>query len=261
MNKAALQLLEYDLTAGVRAFSTLREGGVSESNYASFNVAPYCGDQPEHVEENKRRLAEGLAIETEKIILPHQTHSDRCKCIGADYFDLTQEERLAYLEGVDAVFTRERGICIGVSTADCVPILICDQEANVVAAVHAGWRGTVKRIVEKTVVQLCENAGVGPEHLRAVIGPSISLDAFEVGDEVYEAFAEDFSMESISRKIGGKWHIDLWAANYESLLSSGLKLENIRVAGICTHTNHCDFFSARRLGINSGRIFSGIMLK
>ncbi len=261
MNKAALQLLEYDLIAGVRAFCTLREGGVSEGNYASFNVTSYCGDFPEHVAENKRRLAEELAIETEKIILPRQTHSDRCKCIGADYFEMVQEERKAYLEEVDAVFTRERGVCVGVSTADCVPILICDQKATVVAAVHAGWRGTVKRIAEKTVAQLCENAGVRSECLMAVIGPSISLEAFEVGDEVYEAFAKDFSMESISRKVDGKWHIDLWAANYESLLRAGLELENIKVAGICTHTNHRDFFSARRLGINSGRIFSGIMLK
>lgn len=109
--------------------------------------------------------------------------------------------------------------------------------------------------------------GTHPERLRAVIGPSISEAAFEVGDEVYDAFvAANFPMSTIAHRCpcnngGSKWHIDLWAANVLSLEQSGVKLEHIHVSGICTYTHHDTFFSARRLGVDSGRIYSGIMLK
>ncbi|MBR5612544.1 MAG: laccase domain-containing protein, partial [Bacteroidaceae bacterium] len=131
---------------------------------------------------------------------------------------------------------------------------------QVVAAIHAGWRGTVGRIVEKTIEVMKMQYGTKGEKIVACIGPSISLDAFEVGDEVYTAFAEaGFDMNRIARKYE-KWHLDLWEANHLQLLSQGVKEENIEVAGICTY-NHCDdFFSARRLGIKSGRILSGIMM-
>lgn len=151
-------------------------------------------------------------------------------------------------------------VCIGVSTADCIPILLYDPEHHAAAAVHAGWRGTVMRIAEKSIRQMTLDYGTRPELLEAVIGPGISQEAFEVGDEVYDAFREaGFPMSEIARKQE-KWHIDLWAANYLQLENCGLRINHIQVSGICTY-RHCEeYFSARRLGIASGRIFTGIIL-
>ncbi len=259
-----LTLLEYDTIPSVKAFSTQRGCTSCEANeapYASFNITHYCGDDPDRVRRNRALLAQHLSIANDRIVLPHQTHGDICKRIDADYLQCSAEEKTKFLYGVDAVYTTERKLCIGVSTADCVPVLIGDADAKVVAAIHAGWRGTVSCIVEKCISRICEDTGINPSALHAVIGPSISLEAFEVGDEVWERFSEVFNMSGISRQMNGKWHIDLWAANYECLLRAGLDARNIKVAGICTHANHHQFFSARRLGINSGRIFSGIMLE
>ena len=163
------------------------------------------------------------------------------------------------LQDVDAVVTHLKDFCLCVSTADCVPILLYDRVKEVIAAIHAGWRGTVGRIVEKTLDVMKSQYGTEGEDVMACIGPSISLESFEVGDEVYAAFEEaGFDMSRIARKYE-KWHLDLWEANRLQLLAHGVLPEHIEVAGICTYQNHEDFFSARRLGIKSGRILSGIM--
>jgi YfiH family protein len=131
---------------------------------------------------------------------------------------------------------------------------------QVVAAVHAGWRGTVGRIVEKTLETMKLHYGTEGKDVVACIGPSISLESFEVGDEVYAAFEEaGFDMSRIARRYE-KWHIDLWEANRLQLLAHGVLPSHIELAGVCTYQCHEDFFSARRLGINSGRILSGIMM-
>ena len=193
---------------------------------------------------------EQLGIEQDALVLPRQTHSDH----------VLWTEEAGRPEDTDAVITDSPGLCVCVKTADCIPILLYDARQRIVAAVHAGWRGTVGRIVEKTLEVMKAEYGTKGEDIVACIGPSISLEAFEVGDEVYVAFAEaGFDMNSIARKYE-KWHLDLWEANRLQLLSQDVKEENIEVAGLCTY-NHCDdFFSARRLGIKSGRILSGIIL-
>ena len=129
-----------------------------------------------------------------------------------------------------------------------------------IAAVHAGWRGTVGRIVEKTLEVMRLHYGTEGKDVVACIGPSISLESFEVGDEVYAAFeAAGFDMNRIARRYE-KWHLDLWEANRMQLLACDVLPENIEVVGVCTFLHHEDFFSARRLGIKSGRILSGIQM-
>ena len=113
---------------------------------------------------------------------------------------------------------------------------------------------------------MCNRYGCTAADIKAIIAPGISIDAFEVGDEVYDNFAEaGFPMSKIAKRYpaaqGEKWHIDLWEANRLLLIEEGVKEKNITIAGICTYTRHEEFFSARRLGINSGRIFNGIMLR
>lgn len=248
------RMLEYGILkpySNIFGFSTTRHGGCGEGAYATFNCTHYCGDRPENISKNLKKLAALLPEHPDVFVIPRQTHTTNVRVIT----DVPSQEEL---QEVDAVVTHRKGFCLCVSTADCVPVLLYDKVRGVIAAVHAGWRGTVGRIVEKTLEVMKTRYGTEGEDVVACIGPSISLESFEVGDEVYQAFAEaGFDMERIARKYE-KWHLDLWEANRLQLLAHGVKEENIEVAGICTYQNHEDFFSARRLGIKSGRILSGI---
>ena len=172
-------------------------------------------------------------------------------------------EQQQLLEGIDALITNLPDYCLAVSTADCVPILLYDKKQKVVAAIHAGWRGTVLDIVTLTLEKMRLLYATQGDDVIACIGPSISKEAFEVGYEVYQEFMQaGFPMKHIaSFKVNTqKYHIDLWEANKQKLLAFGIPVSQIQISGICTYQNHHDFFSARRLGIASGRILSGIML-
>lgn len=248
----------------ITAFSTQRAGGVSVGTYASFNANHYCGDDPAHVTQNRTRLCRALGITSSQLVLPHQTHSTHVLDINPAFLQASAEEQTQLLEDIDAVITQQEQLCICVSTADCIPVLLQDPVRKVVAAIHAGWRGTCARIVEHTIQVMQATYGCNPSDLKAVIGPGISLDSFEIGDEVYQAFQEGgFPMDAIAKRYpaatGTKWHIDLWECNRLQLLGMGVCESQIEVSGICTYKEHEQYFSARRLGIKSGRILTGIM--
>lgn len=265
----APELSYYNIANGIISFSTTRHGGCSRGNYGEFNINEYCGDEAEAIKENRKALAAELGIDADHMIIPHQTHGIETRQIAEDFLSLPENIRKMILEGVDAVMTNIKGVCVGVSTADCIPILLYDPEHEAVCAVHAGWRGTVARIVMKAVTEMRLAYQTKPSDLKAVIGPGISLDAFEVGNEVYEEFANaNFEMDAISKqmKVAGtdfeyKWHIDLKECNRRQLLQCGINEENIQVSDVCTYNNVEDFFSARRLGTASGRIYSGIIIR
>lgn len=250
--------------SNISHFVTTRHGGCGEGTYDSFNCSPYCGDDQEVVRRNQQLLIGGLSHSLVELVIPHQTHGTSCVVIDDFYIiECEEEARRSLLESVDAVITNRPGYCLCISTADCVPVLLYDKEHQVVAAIHAGWRGTMNRIVQSTLERMKEVFGTEGDQVVACIGPSISLQSFEVGDEVYAAFKEaGFDMPSISMRKAetGKYHLDLWEANRMELLEFGMPASQIEVAGICTYTHHDEFFSARRLGIHSGRILSGIML-
>ena len=258
----------YDFGEGVKAFSSTRHGGFSKGNYATFNINHYCGDNEESIRKNRALLCEQLNIDEDRLMMPHQVHLTEIVAVDETFMRLPASERKASLEGVDAIMTDIAGVCIGVSTADCIPILLYDKAHHASCAIHAGWRGTVKRIVEKAMAKMTDVYGSHPEDLVAQIGPGIHLESFEVGDEVYKAFAQEgFEMESISRRFPAadgssieKWHIDLPMCNYQQLLSNGIPQSQISVSEVCTFQQSDTYFSARRLGINSGRIFTGILM-
>ena len=258
----------YDFGEGVKAFSSTRHGGFSKGHYAAFNINLYCGDSEEDVGKNRDLLCQLLGIDEDRLMMPHQVHQTEIVVLDQAFFEFSAEEQKARLEGVDALMTDLAGVCIGVSTADCIPILLYDKIHHTSCAIHAGWRGTVKRIVKKAVAQMATVYGSRPADILAQIGPGIHLESFEVGDEVYEAFAnEGFSMETISRKYAitngadEKWHIDLPECNRQQLLAAGIPSSLINVSPFDTYQQHDTYFSARRLGINSGRIFTGILLR
>ena len=227
------------------AFSTTRRGGFSKGNYGEFNINRYCGDNVEAIRQNRALLCGLLGIDDSRLLMPHQVHETEIVAVN-------ETTREAELEGVDALMTNISGICIGVSTADCIPVLLCDKVHRAVCAIHAGWRGTVKRIVEKAVGAMTSTYDTRPADIQAQIGPGIHIES---------SFAnEGFEMGTISRKVGQKWHIDLPECNRQQLLASGVPAAQVDVSPICTYQHPETYFSARRLTINSGRIFTGILM-
>lgn len=260
------KMLGYEVLSSypnISCFVTTRHGGCSQGDYASFNCTPYTGDDAGNVLRNQEILCSSLPQLPKELIIPYQTHDTKVLAIDEAYLQANKEERHTLLQGIDALITRKLGCCLCISTADCIPILLYDKEHQAIAAIHAGWRGTVNYILGHTLDKMRTLYGTDGKDIIACIGPGISLPAFEVGDKVYEAFRENgFRMEYISewKPETHKYHIDLWAANRLQLLDFGVPSAQIETAGICTFTQHEDFFSARRLGIKSGRILSGIMI-
>jgi len=245
-------------------FSTTINGGVSEGNYSTFNLGLYSGDKPEYVSENRKRLADKLQLSVNDVYTPLQTHEDKICIIDKEFLSKTEEEKLSSLNGIDAVITNEKNIAIGVSTADCVPLLIYDPHLHVLAAIHAGWRGTVAGIAEKVIRKMTKQYNSFPSTLLAAIGPAISQKYFEVGDEVAASFSDTgFLLDDISYRNNdsGKIHIDLKLANKIMMVNAGIPHENIEVSDLCTYSNPNLFFSARRQTTHSGRMVTGGILR
>jgi YfiH family protein len=243
-------------------FTTTRNGGISKGNYASCNLSPFSGDEPESVRENTNRLCSLLEISPTQFIFPYQTHSNKVREINPGFFELPPYRQSEYLQGVDALVTSATNVCIGVTTADCVPILFYDPVNKVIAVAHAGWRGTRDRIVVKTVSVLTQCYGTQPSDLVVAFGPSISAKAYNVGIEVIESFeAAGFDSALFSVKHENSFYLDLWEANRLLLFSAGVLPQGIEISGLCTFTEHERFFSARKLGIKSGRMLSGILIR
>ena len=196
------------------------------------------------------------------VIQGHQVHD--CRIALIDRPGMTREE----LEGYDAFITALPGVAIGVRTADCVPILLYDPSTRVVAAVHAGWRGTVLDIVGKTIAEMSSLFSCKAENLRALIGPAIGPDSFQVGEEVVERFRDaGFPMDEIhtfrgtgdGSAMSGGHHIDLFASNRILMCRAGVTPANIQLCGIDTYTTPT-LYSARREGTGCGRNINSIRL-
>lgn len=243
-------------------FTTLRGGHSAADPYSGFSVCGYTGDQPGHYNGCRATLAAYLGInDPQDIIQPRQVHGDRKAMLDDAFFTLDRQGQEKLLDGADGTITARQRVAIGINTADCVPILLYSyQGMRLVAAIHAGWRGTLAGIAAKAVGLMMQ---AGAEKIAAYIGVSICRQCFEVGDEVAEAFASaGLGGEIISRnKVTGKAHIDLQAANRHQLAGCGIAPEMIFTDGHCSrHDASGNYFSARRMGVHSGRIFTGIML-
>jgi polyphenol oxidase len=233
----------------VLAFTTCRHTINGE------NTPRFTG-KPEHkTEENRYKLAEILGINAKQLVFPGQTHTNRV-------VNLSGIPKHA-ISDTDALVTNKPDICLCVQTADCVPILLFDPVKNVVAAIHAGWRGTVAHIVGTAINKIIASFQTNPYDLRAVLGPSISPESYEVGNEVADVVIKKIpnAERTLVKGSNDKYHLNLWEANRQLLLSCGLNSEKIQIFGRCTFQEKNKFFSARRDGIKTGRLVSGIMLK
>lgn len=245
------------------AASTSRKGGVSAGNYSSLNLCHYVGDDEGHIRENRQLFCRSMDISPDRLYFPRQTHSDHVLNLNGDFLKLSSMEQLQQLEGVDALVTNKRQIGIGIFTADCVPVFLYDTVQQAIGMVHAGWRGTVAQIVSKTILFMQETFNTDPKNLFAALGPCISQKNYAVGDELYDVFYKAcFPVKElfIRQPLTSKWHVDLHAANRWLLMEAGVPDQQIEMTDICTYDQSDRYFSARKLGIQSGRIASCIML-
>lgn len=217
------------------------------SKYGSFNLAAHVGDDSRKVISNREKLANKIEVLGSQLIFANQTHSTNVKVVND-----TSES----LDDIDAMITNKKGVCLNVLTADCVPILLIDPVKNVIGVVHAGWKGTLDKIAQSTVLKMKEVYGVDSHDLMVGIGPCISFENYEVGEEVASQFAPEFYCQ----RRNNKYLLDLRKVNIHQLTSLGVKKVNIEVMNICTKTSN-RFYSARREGIQSGRFSSFVMLK
>jgi YfiH family protein len=267
-------------------FST-RRGGVSRAYCADgapgeMNLGFTADDDRENVSRNRRLLAEAVTGDAaSSLVIIRQVHSS--VLVVAGQADATHERP----HKADGLMTDEPGLLLGVQTADCIPVLVADRKRHAVAAFHAGWRGTVKRIVETGVGRMRLQYGSRPEDLVAAIGPGIGACCYAVGEEVFssfesqfaytpELFREVYASDPVRAKypmlflaqrapghspIGPSLHLNLVEANRRQLLDAGLKPRSIKVVGGCTNCQTDLFFSHRASQGRTGRMLSVIGIR
>jgi hypothetical protein len=224
---------------GIRHGFFTRQGGVSGGIYASLNCGSGSRDDPANVKENRARVAEILGVESNNLLSLYQKHSAEAVIADKPWKDGKSPE-------ADAMVTATPGLALGVLTADCAPVLLCDGEARVIGAAHAGWRGALSGIVEATVAAMFK-LGARPERICAAIGPAISQKAYEVGTDYKESFlAEEPESEAffITDESSGEPHFDLSGYVAERLARAGVGA--IDDLGLCTYCDETRLFSYRR---------------
>ena len=221
----------------------------------ALNLAGFNDDAAEHIYENRRRFLQ-LFDGTWTLAAGWQVHGSRVRVVR----DREQAREPAGARGetehCDALVTDAAQVLVGVKTADCVPVLLGDARRCAVAAIHAGWRGTLALIINKTIERMREEYSTQPEDIRAAIGPAAGACCYEVGHEVIEAFREHFSDadDLLTPTREGHARIDLQRANREQLITEGVSPERIHVAPFCTMCRTDLFFSYRREKLLHGRV-------
>ena len=237
-------------------FST-RHGGVSQGECASLSFS-YQKEPEAVVDENFRRFCNANAMPFESLVLTHQTHTANVAVVNQAYCNQGRDRTLRETDGVVTAAMDLGLVCF---TADCVPILLVDPQAKVIAAVHAGWRGTVQSIAANAVEKMVQ-AGANPQNILAAIGPSIGPCHFEVGQEVAEEFAARFG-EKLPLKEHRPGHsmVDLWAANRLVLMEAGVQNDRIFTSNVCTFCNNLDFYSHRYTNGRRGSLIAAIAME
>jgi YfiH family protein len=233
---------EWPAPARVKCLMTTRAGGVSQAPWGSLNLGDHVGDDPAHVAANRARLCRQLPAEPGWL---RQVHSARVVELG----------RESNREAAAALTRQSKQVC-AILTADCLPVLLCDRAGSVVAAAHAGWRGLADGVLEATVAAM----RVPPGEVLAWMGAAIGPQAFEVGDEVRQAFVAQHAEASVAfvpQPMPGKWLADIYQLARIRLKHAGVQA--IYGGGRCTFNEADSFYSYRRDGV-TGRMAALIWL-
>jgi len=253
-------MIDFYSFSSLKKYNTLLHAVTKKSSTYPFSLslALHTGEEEEEIIHNREEIAEHLGIgEGVHFIVANQTHSDHIKII-------TKVETKGWgslddaIQDCDALITQEKKVILTILTADCVPILLYDPKQGVVAAVHAGWKGTQAKIVAKTVIKMQEVFNSKADDIVAAVAPSIGRCCYEVGEDVAKYFLD--TPEGFTQK-GDKFMLDLPYINKYQLLSVGLKESNIEMSGICTACEVEDYFSYRKEQGCSGRFMSMIGIK
>ncbi|WP_260704524.1 peptidoglycan editing factor PgeF [Edaphobacter flagellatus] len=249
-------------------FST-RSGGVSDAyGDKTLNLGWTKEDDPANVAANRKKFVQSVTGMTAmRLVTIRQVHSGLVKVVGAEALNgsLETDEGKAVLEG-DGLVTNVPGVLVAAGTADCVPVLVVDPVRRAVGAFHAGWRGTVARIVEQGVAVMRREYGSESADLEAAVGPAIGACCYAVGEDVHERFTAEFgyTSELFQRPAGdGQLFVDLWEANRRQLIAAGLTAEKIVVVGECTACARAalggrKYFSHRAESGVAGRMLNAI---
>ena len=242
---------------------TTRAGGVSAGHYASLNLGLNTGDSPERVAQNRERVLAHFGVPRSQVCVLQQVHGARVVTAEPGWF-----EREA-----DAAVTDDPGLLLVTSVADCAPLLFHDPVRRVVAAAHAGWRGTVQGVARNVVTALTEQYGSSPANLRVAFGPSIAGPCYQVGPEVKALFDEQGFPETVftpdappdaapdaAPDDAARYRLDIGAANRYALTQAGVPAANIFDLAACTHCDATRFYSHRRDGLQRGSHWALIKL-
>lgn len=252
MNESVVRVAAWEGIAWLRHGFSTRRGGVSTVYFPSgaedagsgdLNLGWTAADEPDNVRENRRRLITAASGEFEPgtLVTVRQVHGVKSLVAGEEISHFFTADGRAELEA-DGLMTGTPGVLLGIQTADCVPVLVADTRLHVVAAFHAGWRGTVAGIVGKGVAQMEAEFGSRSEDLIAAVGPSIGSCCYNVGQEVRQAFREGYTYADelftlridASSRAGYALYVDLWNANRRQLIVAGVPPEKITVVAECT---------------------------
>jgi polyphenol oxidase len=219
------------------AAQSTRHGGTSPAPFESLNLGLSSGDLEKNVVANREIFFGEQGVALNQIALSHQVHGDQ----------IFHAQQAGRTEGYDALITNQKNLFLAVSVADCVPILIYDQAHRAVAAVHAGWRGTSKQILFKTLQQMRGTFGTTAHDCLAYIGACISAESYEVDADVARHFNDDVKSLDIKRDNtdAQKFHLDLKRANAMQLRAFGLSDSQIETSPFCTYRDSSHFFSHR----------------
>ena len=226
---------------------TTRQGGVSAGRYATLNLSFAVGDDPAFVRENRRRAAAALGAGLADLICSDQVHGSHAQIVTAADRGRGALAGTSPVGPADALVTTEPGLVLTILVADCVPVVLYDPAAHVLACVHAGWRGTVAGVTGAAVAAMC-SLGSRPEQVIAGIGPAIGADRYQVGEDVAGVVRAAFGPDAehlLAPDGPGRWRLDLPAANRWVLLAAGVPEAQIHPAGLVTGPEPGLFFSHR----------------
>ena len=250
-----------DQAGGVAHGFSTRLGGVSEGMWASLNLGTKRGDDPDHVRENCRRFLSAIGAEGGKLVKTNQVHGCTVRVVTSADWKEDICEPVSF--EADGLMTAMPGVTLMISSADCIPVLFYDPARRVVAAAHAGWRGTAAGIVTRVVERMEEVYGCDPSDILAAIGPGICANCFETHEDVPNAMMASMGtsvLQHIQIKENGKFSVNLKGINAQLLEMAGLREENISVCDACTACDTEKYWSHRKVGNNRGSMASAIQL-
>jgi YfiH family protein len=236
---------------------TTRNGGTSNSVYSTLNLSYNVFDKEDNVKKNRKALSDHFGLEESNLIFPNQCHTANIRVVTKKNYGMI------ILDNTDALICSDENIAIGVLAADCYPILFFDKVNKVIAAAHAGWRGTVNKICNKVISRLKTDYNSLPENIYVGIGPGISQDQYEVDEKVIREIKKlDVQLEKILLQSSNDGHylLNLAKLNKLMILAEGVPDEHIEAMDLCTFSTPSLFFSARRDGFKTGRAAAVIKL-